>query len=56
MFRLFLNDRRGATVVEYALIAGILSLGIIAGMPPLANSMSGLLGDSGSALNQALNR
>lgn len=53
MLRRFLSDENGTTAVEYALIAGLLSLAIIGGMRPVANSLTYLLGDSESKLNQA---
>jgi pilus assembly protein Flp/PilA len=42
--RQFLRDERGATVVEYGLIAVVLSLAIVAGFSTLADRLQSLLG------------
>ena len=39
MFKRFLNDRRGATAIEYGLIVACLSLTIIGGVQLFGNSM-----------------
>ena len=49
MGKLF-RDRRGATAIEYALVAGIIAVGIIVGMTSLRDSIISLYGRSSSAL------
>jgi len=50
----FLSDRRGATVVEYGLIAAVLSLAIVAGFSQAAGALEFLFGSNESRLRQAL--
>ena len=42
--RQFLRDERGATVVEYGLIAAVLSLAIVAGFSTLSDRLQSFLG------------
>ena len=42
IFRAFLGDRRGATVIEYGLIAAVLSLAIVAGVSSTHNELSNM--------------
>jgi pilus assembly protein Flp/PilA len=51
--RRFLNDRTGATAIEYALIVVVLSLVIVAGVGTASNSLQYFLGNSASRLNSA---
>lgn len=39
----FLNDERGATAIEYALIAGIISVGIIVSLKVISANLDGRL-------------
>jgi pilus assembly protein Flp/PilA len=39
MFRRFLSDRKGATAIEYGLIASILAVAIIGGFGALSNQL-----------------
>lgn len=55
MFLKFLRDEKGATAVEYGLIAAVLSLAIIAGVGVLAGDLRVMWGDNNSDINQALN-
>lgn len=38
-----LHDERGATAIEYALIAALISIAIVAGATQIGTSLSGLL-------------
>lgn len=49
----FLRDESGATVVEYAVLLGVLSLVIVGGFGSVANSLEYLWGDNNSRLNSA---
>ena len=40
----FLLDDKGATAIEYGLIAGLVALGILVAMTAFGNSMIGLFG------------
>ncbi|BCH22747.1 pilus assembly protein [Mesorhizobium sp. L-8-10] len=53
MIRRFLNDETGATVVEYALIAVVLSLMIVAGVGRAAEGLTFLFADNNSRLANA---
>jgi pilus assembly protein Flp/PilA len=52
MFARWWGDRRGATAIEYALIASIMALGAIAGLTLLGGSTNGLYGIVGDAFNK----
>jgi len=43
MVKLFANDESGATAIEYALIAAIMGVGIVAGLRTLQTSVDGAL-------------
>ncbi|MFN3546802.1 MAG: Flp family type IVb pilin [Mesorhizobium sp.] len=51
----FWNDERGATAVEYGLIAAILSLSIIGGIGKIHDAIEYLFGEPTSAINGILN-
>jgi pilus assembly protein Flp/PilA len=40
MMRRFLHDERGATAIEYAVIAGLIFLAIVAAIIPIGASLS----------------
>ncbi|GAC1333793.1 MAG: hypothetical protein NVSMB26_15460 [Beijerinckiaceae bacterium] len=40
MFRKFLSDTRGATAIEYCLIASLISLALIAGATVIGSSLN----------------
>lgn len=52
MFSQFKADESGATAVEYALVALIITVGMISNMESIAGSLSGIFND---ASNQLLN-
>ena len=47
----FANDESGATAIEYGLIAGILSVGIIAALQSLRGTMQTQYGAIDTAMN-----
>jgi pilus assembly protein Flp/PilA len=47
----FLKDEDGATAIEYALIAAIIGIGIIAALGPLTNAITGAFNNIATALN-----
>ncbi|MGF1462542.1 MAG: Flp family type IVb pilin [Maricaulaceae bacterium] len=50
LFARFLNDESGATAIEYALVAGLIALGIVAGAGALGDGISNSLNDVNTAL------
>jgi pilus assembly protein Flp/PilA len=46
----FLSDESGAAALEYALIAGLIALGIIAGATALGSALSTKFNDLGTAV------
>ncbi|MCR9121597.1 MAG: Flp family type IVb pilin [Phyllobacteriaceae bacterium] len=58
MFRIFLTDARGATAIEYALIAALLSIATVAGVTAVGTDLQTLYdsnnGSIGSALSGAI--
>jgi Flp pilus assembly pilin Flp len=50
----FQRDENGATVVEYGLIAAVLSFVIVAGFGQAADALQFLFGSSESKLQQAI--
>jgi pilus assembly protein Flp/PilA len=56
LIRRFLTDRRGATAIEYGLIAALMSLAILAGMGQVANAVSAMFGDQDRELQKAFSR
>ncbi|HEY4193466.1 MAG TPA: Flp family type IVb pilin [Mesorhizobium sp.] len=51
----FFQDRRGATAIEYGLIAALLSLAIFAGFGNVADRLEWLWSDNSSRLVQGMN-
>ncbi len=49
--RRFLDDRSGATAIEYALIAAVLSLVAITGFSTMANSVQSAYETQGNAVD-----
>ena len=49
----FLRDERGATAIEYGLLAGLLALVIIVALTPSFNNVGAKFNRIGSALNSA---
>lgn len=53
LIRLFLQDERGATAVEYGLIVAVLSLTIVAGVGRAGDALQYLFSDTNSRLVEA---
>ena len=49
----FLRDDSGATSIEYALIAGIIALGIIVGLTNVRSSLTAFFTSAGSEVTAA---
>ncbi|MES1197293.1 MAG: Flp family type IVb pilin [Pseudomonadota bacterium] len=45
MIRRFLSDDRGTTAIEYALLATIITVGIITALTTMGTSIIGIFGD-----------
>lgn len=54
MLKKFLKDTRGASAVEYGLIAAVLSLAIVAGVSLVMTAIQTEYTDINSDMNQAL--
>jgi pilus assembly protein Flp/PilA len=52
IIRHFATDESGATVVEYAVLAGIIALGIIVSVGAIRDSLNGMLNNASSHLQQ----
>jgi pilus assembly protein Flp/PilA len=53
IFARFVGDERGATAIEYGLIAALLALGIIAAARSLGTQISGTFNATGNLLSNA---
>jgi len=51
MLKRFLCDDRGATAVEYAVIAALIFMAIIAAIIPIGNQLSGTFNDAAAGLS-----
>jgi pilus assembly protein Flp/PilA len=54
--RKFLNDRNGATAIEYGLIASLISLAIIGGVTLTGGSLQDLWDGNSGKIVEGLNR
>ena len=45
MIRRFLSDQRGATAIEYALLATIITVGMIAALTTMGSAITGMFND-----------
>jgi pilus assembly protein Flp/PilA len=52
--RRFMKDERGATAIEYGLIASLIALAIVAGVGALADSLEQLWNGNNSKIAQGL--
>ncbi|CZT36216.1 pilus assembly protein Flp/PilA [Rhizobium sp. 9140] len=50
MFQRFLSDRSGATAIEYGLIAGIITIAIVAGFGALTQQLTNVFNAAKDAL------
>lgn len=48
LFARFMKDESGATAIEYALLAGLIGVGIVAGTTTLGTSLDGFMNDIGT--------
>ena len=46
MLRRFLSDERGATAIEYAVIAALIFLAIVAAIVPIGTELNGVFTDA----------
>ena len=51
LVRLLMSDRRGATVIEYALVASLIGSGIVFLVLTIGQTLAGFFVDVGSGLN-----
>lgn len=53
LLKRFARDARGATAIEYAIIAGMLSIGILAGVQAVGGEAKSQYEDINTAVNEA---
>ena len=51
LFRRFANDARGATAIEYALIASLIAVTIVTAVQLVGTQVSTVFGEAGNALH-----
>jgi pilus assembly protein Flp/PilA len=51
-----LRDRRGATMIEYALLIGLIALAMLASLAPVASRVVGMWNDSDADVAEAVGR
>lgn len=56
IFARLINDEKGATAIEYGLIAALIAVALIAGAGTLGNALNSTLGTLGSKLTTAVNK
>lgn len=56
MLRRFLTDERGATAIEYGLVASLIALAIVGSVGSMATSLQALWGDIADRISEALAR
>lgn len=54
VYKRFLDDESGATAIEYALIAALIAIGIVAGATAFSTSVNGLFADVDGEMSKAL--
>ena len=54
LFARFLKDESGATAIEYALLAGLIGVGIVTAAGTLEGKITSLFGEIGTALDGAI--
>ncbi|MFN0218528.1 MAG: Flp family type IVb pilin [Hyphomicrobium sp.] len=55
IFRSFLRNDSGATAIEYALIAGTISIVIVGGLTQIRGNLQGTFTDVSTGISDALN-
>lgn len=53
-FKLFTNDRRGGTALEYGLIVGVVALGLVTVLTNLTSSISAAFSTIGTRVQTAV--
>ena len=53
-FRRLRSDKRGATAIEYGLIASLIAMGMIAGLSALGGGTNGLWGKIGNDVSAVM--
>ncbi|PLW75833.1 Flp family type IVb pilin [Cohaesibacter celericrescens] len=53
-FVLFMNDESGATAIEYALLAGLIGVGIVSAASALKGNITSLFAEIGVELDKAI--
>jgi pilus assembly protein Flp/PilA len=51
MIRAFLRNERGTTAIEYAVIAGLIFLVIVAAIQPIGTALAGIFGQASGGLS-----
>ncbi len=54
MFKQFLNDQRGVSAVEYAVLAAIILVAVAGALAVFGSDISGWFTDASSAVNSAI--
>ena len=55
ILRILRADQRGATAIEYGLIAALIVVAMMAGLESLGGGVGGMWGNLGSTANQYMN-
>ena len=55
MIRCFIEDRKGTTAIEYALIAILISVAVIGGMRAVGGDVDSLYASSSEKVSEAIN-
>ena len=50
MFKRFMNDKSGATAIEYGLVAALIGIAIIASLTAIGDALEGVFGEVTLAL------
>ena len=50
MMRNFLKNRAGATAIEYAIIASIIFMAVLASAQPIGAALNGIFGDAAAGM------
>ena len=53
-FRRLRSDKRGATAIEYGLIAGLIAMGLIGGLSLLGGGTNGMWGRIGNEVGRVM--
>lgn len=53
LFKALLRDERGVSALEYAILAGVIVVAVVAGVTVFGDDIAGLFGNAGDALGEA---